>query len=71
VEATPAGWWYSALVGDGRRIVVFLTGADLVEPEWRTRAGFRAALDGAFHVLPAETATSRPTPRRPRPTGRG
>ncbi|MEA2185330.1 MAG: hypothetical protein QOK16_341 [Solirubrobacteraceae bacterium] len=57
VEATPAGWWYSALVGDGRRVVAFLTDADLVEPEWRTRAGFRAALDGTVHLLPAGTVT--------------
>lgn len=51
VEATPSGWWYSALVGSGRRIVAFLTDADLVEPERRTRAGFLAALDNTVHVL--------------------
>jgi flavin-dependent dehydrogenase len=57
VEATAAGWWYSALVASGRRVVAFLTDADLVEPAWRTRAGFRAALDETSHVL----ATAEPT----------
>jgi flavin-dependent dehydrogenase len=57
VEATPAGWWYSALVGSGRRVVAFLTDADLVEPAWRTRSGFRAALDATRHVLPSWPAT--------------
>lgn len=53
VEATPSGWWYSALVASGRRIVAFLTDADLVEPERRTGAGFLAALDETVHVLPS------------------
>jgi flavin-dependent dehydrogenase len=57
VEAAPSGWWYSALVGSGRRVVAFLTDADLVEPEWRTHAGFRAALDETVHVLPSADPT--------------
>jgi len=57
VEATPSGWWYSALVGSGRRVVAFLTDADLVEPERRTRAGFLAALDNTVHVLPSADPT--------------
>ena len=57
VEATPAGWWYSALVAGGRRVVAFLTDADLVEHKRRTRAGFRAALDETMHVLPSGNPT--------------
>ncbi len=31
VEATPGGWWYSALLGDGRLAVAYLTDGDLME----------------------------------------
>src|SRR6185295_6845741 len=31
VEATPGGWWYSALLADGRLAVAFLTDGDLLE----------------------------------------
>jgi 2-polyprenyl-6-methoxyphenol hydroxylase-like FAD-dependent oxidoreductase len=37
--------------------VAFLTDADLVEPAWRTRAGFGAALDATCHLLPTRPAT--------------
>jgi flavin-dependent dehydrogenase len=53
LEAMASGWWYSALVGDGRRIVAFLTDADLVEPGWRSSDGFRAALGATSHIVPA------------------
>ncbi len=33
VEAVPSGWWYSALLSDGRLVVVYLTDHDL--PEFR------------------------------------
>jgi flavin-dependent dehydrogenase len=52
LEATPSGWWYSALVGSGRRIVAFLTDSDLLDPAWRSRPGFGAALETTSHVLP-------------------
>jgi flavin-dependent dehydrogenase len=39
------GWWYAALVPGGRRVVAFLTDADLVRPELRTARGFAAALE--------------------------
>lgn len=54
VEAAPGGWWYSALAAQ-RRVVAFLTDADLLEPTLRTRAGFAAALARAHHVLPASS----------------
>jgi flavin-dependent dehydrogenase len=44
VASTPDGWWYSALVGAQRRVVAFLTDADLLDPVLRSPAGFAAAL---------------------------
>jgi flavin-dependent dehydrogenase len=44
VASTPDGWWYSARVGAQRRVVAFLTDADLLDPALRSRAGFAAAL---------------------------
>ncbi len=35
VEATPGGWWYSALLADGRLAVAFLTDGDLLSPSLR------------------------------------
>lgn len=35
VEAAPEGWWYSALLADGRLAVAFMTDGDLLEPEMR------------------------------------
>ncbi|HBL31428.1 MAG TPA: NAD(P)/FAD-dependent oxidoreductase [Acidobacteria bacterium] len=35
VEATPGGWWYSALLADGRLAVAFLTDGDLLEKPLR------------------------------------
>jgi flavin-dependent dehydrogenase len=52
VEATPAGWWYSARVGAGRRVVAFLTDADLLDRGLRAPARFGGALAGTRHVVP-------------------
>jgi flavin-dependent dehydrogenase len=52
VEATPAGWWYSARVGGERRVVAFLTDADLLDRGLRAPERFAAALAGTRHVLP-------------------
>jgi flavin-dependent dehydrogenase len=56
VEATPSGWWYSARAG-GQRIIALLTDADLVEPAWRSCAGFAAELDATRHVVPGGQRT--------------
>jgi flavin-dependent dehydrogenase len=50
VEATPAGWWYSALVPTGERVVAFLTDADLVDAATRTPEGFCERLREARHL---------------------
>jgi flavin-dependent dehydrogenase len=68
VEAVPEGWWYSALLGDGRLAVAFMTDGDLLEPNaWHqklartevTRARVEDhgyVLEEAPRVLPAETS---------------
>ncbi len=53
IEATPSGWWYSAIVAGGRRVVAFLTDPDLLDRSLRTRAGFAAALAATSNILPA------------------
>jgi flavin-dependent dehydrogenase len=50
VEATPAGWWYSALVPAGERVVAFLTDADLLNAATRTPEGFCQRLREARHL---------------------
>ncbi len=56
IEATPSGWWYSALVARGRRVVAFLTDPDLLDRALRTRAGFAAALAATRNVTPASAS---------------
>lgn len=68
VEAMPDGWWYSALLADGRLAVAFMTDADLLDRgSWQrrlaeteeTRArveshGYR--LTTPLRILPAESS---------------
>ena len=45
IEAMPGGWWYSALLPDGRLVVVYFTDADLPATcAVRERDGWEAAL---------------------------
>lgn len=37
IEAVPEGWWYSALLPDGNRIVAFHTDSDLIKPGYSIR----------------------------------
>lgn len=50
VEAAPDGWWYTALVPGGRRVVAYMTDAELLPPPMRSSAGLGAALDATEHV---------------------
>ena len=50
LEATADGWWYTALVPGARRVVAFLTDADLVAPGLRSRDGFLRALSATEHL---------------------
>jgi flavin-dependent dehydrogenase len=51
VEAGPDGWWYTALLPAGERVVAFMTDADLApRAELLTREGFAARLAESTHV---------------------
>jgi len=71
VEATPEGWWYSALLADGRLAVAFLGDGDLLHPSadpapwWRRLRESEATRErveshgyeaGPLRVLPAESS---------------
>lgn len=67
VEATPEGWWYSALLADGRLAVAFLGDGDLLRSfPWRERLRETEATrerveahgyeGGPLRVLPAESS---------------
>lgn len=51
IEATPDGWWYTALLPSGLRVVVYLTDADLVSPRAVCeKESFLSLLDRTEHV---------------------
>lgn len=51
IEAAPDGWWYTALVPGGRRVIACLTDADLAVPlSLRERRGFLRLLETTQHV---------------------
>ncbi len=50
VESTEDGWWYTAPLPGGGRLVAYFTDADLASPALRTAAGFRQFLRHARHV---------------------
>jgi 2-polyprenyl-6-methoxyphenol hydroxylase-like FAD-dependent oxidoreductase len=59
VETCPDGWWYTAALPQGRRVVVAMTDADLVRGAGlNARAGFVRAL-GATHHVSAAAANAR------------
>jgi flavin-dependent dehydrogenase len=51
VEAAPDGWWYTALVPSGERVVAFLTDSDLADrASLQSEAGFIRHLEKTRHV---------------------
>jgi flavin-dependent dehydrogenase len=51
IEARPDGWWYSALMPDGRRRLAFQTDADFVQDQpWRDPNWFRQKLAETEHI---------------------
>lgn len=53
IEARPEGWWYTAGLPDGRRLVVLHTDRDLpAARQAATAAGFEALLAGSLHIAP-------------------
>lgn len=61
VEAAPSGWWYTARVPGGTRVVAYLTDADLLPASLRTGAGFTAAARATTYVR--EVVRGTPAPR--------
>jgi flavin-dependent dehydrogenase len=54
IEAAPDGWWYTALLPSGERVVAFQTDADLADrPALLTAEGFTRLLEGTEHVRAA------------------
>jgi flavin-dependent dehydrogenase len=60
VEAAPEGWWYTALVPGRRRVVAFMSDADLLPSGIRSAGGYRAALARTEYVGPLAEAASEP-----------
>lgn len=57
IEAVRAGWWYTAAIPHGRRVVAFFTDRDLCPDEVRSVDGFERLLDGTALVgLPVRGA---------------
>lgn len=51
VESAPDGWWYTALVPSGERVVAFLTDADLVDhAALLSTTGFAKWLDSSRYI---------------------
>lgn len=53
IESVDDGWWYSTPLADGRRVVAFLTDADLLGNA--SAAEFRRRLEGTRHIAPLVT----------------
>jgi flavin-dependent dehydrogenase len=52
VEAVEAGWWYTCPIPRRRRVVAFLTDADLLTADLRTSAGFDREARRTTHISP-------------------
>jgi flavin-dependent dehydrogenase len=50
IEATTDGWWYTGLLPDKQRVVVYLTDADLADQSFRTKRGFNSILTRTDHI---------------------
>ncbi|MEV4559307.1 tryptophan 7-halogenase [Kitasatospora sp. NPDC049285] len=65
VEAAPDGWWYTAPLPSGRRLLAWYTDADLPGAS-RERPGFEARLAATRHVNSLAAAHPWPPDARPR-----
>jgi flavin-dependent dehydrogenase len=50
VESVPDGWWYTARVPSGERVVAFLTDADLADRAWLHEEAFARRVAETEHV---------------------
>lgn len=72
IEAGPDGWWYTALVPSGERVVAFLTDADLADrAALLTPEGFVSGLVQTEHVAAQLLAHAYAIASRPRGTDAG
>lgn len=72
IEAEPDGWWYTALVPSGERVVAFLTDADLADrAALLTPEGFVGRLVETDHVAARLHAHGYAIASRPRGTDAG
>lgn len=58
VEATPDGWWYTALVPGRRRVVAHLLDPGQAGRELRTDAALRRAMSSSRHLRPRLSSSS-------------
>ncbi|MFC9329233.1 NAD(P)/FAD-dependent oxidoreductase [Kitasatospora sp. NPDC057015] len=61
VESAEDGWWYTALLPTGRRLVAYFTDADLAPPTPRTHSDFDRLLRQTRHVAARADAHPLPT----------
>ncbi|GAA3381487.1 tryptophan 7-halogenase [Streptomyces sannanensis] len=66
VESTPDGWWYTALLPTGRRLVAYFTDADLTPPPLHDRAALPQLLRQTRYVAARADAHPVPTDATPR-----
>ncbi|WP_224558087.1 tryptophan 7-halogenase [Pectobacterium versatile] len=63
VEAAPTGWWYTAGLPDGHRVVAFFTLPSEAKNMWREKQSFTSVLQSTTHVQhwcpPELTSSSR------------
>jgi len=72
IEAVPDGWWYTALVPSGERVVAYLTDGDLADRAvLLSTEGFTARLEETVHVRGVLSAHGCRIGERPRGTDAG
>jgi len=72
IESVPDGWWYTALVPSGERVVAFLTDADLADrPALLSPEGFARRLEETEHVRAVLESFGYALHDRPRGTDAG
>ncbi|MEZ0090982.1 NAD(P)/FAD-dependent oxidoreductase [Streptacidiphilus sp. EB129] len=66
VESTADGWWYTAPLPNGRRLVAYFTDADLAAPALRDAPGFLRLMRNTRHIAVRTHAHPAPAPVLPR-----